>query len=253
MRLSGRTIDASDPIRLAEFYTQLLGWDVVRQEGPRPGDPPEASEDRVAHEVARADDLLRSRPPFTSSRPRLLARIPVCVVSMGAAHTVLFTAEVVADAVQEVADAVDRDFDDGVVVLVVMKGAVIFAADLVRAMNTQSELAFITASSYEEGFTPGQSLTLRGNIDVDLQGRDVLIVDDIIDTGRTLRELAALVEARGARRVATAALVSKTQRRSSDSEADYYSLEITDEFIYGYGLDWDERYRDLPFIALAAP
>ena len=172
---------------------------------------------------------------------------------MGVEHTVLLSAEMIADAVHGVAGAVDRDFDDGVVVLVVMKGAVVFAADLVRAMNTETELAFITASSYEDGFTPGESLTLSGDIDVDLEGRDVLIVDDIIDTGRTLRDLTALIESKGANRIATAALVSKTERRSLDWEADYHGLEITDEFIYGYGLDWDERYRDLPFIALANP
>jgi hypothetical protein len=96
-------------------------------------------------------------------------------------------------------------------------------------------------------------LSLRDDIDIDVEGRDVLIVDDIIDTGRTLKELAGQVGARGPRSVATVALVSKTSRRSPDAEADHYGLEIGDEFIYGYGLDWDERFRDLPFIARAAP
>jgi hypoxanthine phosphoribosyltransferase len=111
----------------------------------------------------------------------------------------------------------------------------------------------VTASSYSDGFTPGKSLSLRDDIDLDVEGRDVLIVDDIIDTGRTLMELSALLAAAGPRRVATVALVSKSSRRSPDAEPDYHGLEIGDEFIYGYGLDWDERYRDLPFIALANP
>jgi hypoxanthine phosphoribosyltransferase len=169
-------------------------------------------------------------------------------------HTVLFSADVIADKVRELAGRIDRDYgDDGLVVVVVMKGAAIFAADLVRAMGTETELTYLTASSYEDGFTPGESLSLRGALDLDIRGRDVLIVDDIIDTGRTLKELTALVTTQQPRSVATAALVSKTSRRSPDAEPDYHGIEITDEFIYGYGLDWDERFRDLPFIALASP
>jgi hypoxanthine phosphoribosyltransferase len=175
-------------------------------------------------------------------------------MSMATDHTVLFSADTIAEQVNQLAASIDRDHsDDGVVVVVVMKGAAIFAADLVRAMGTETELAYLTASSYVDGFTPGESLSLQGDLDVDVGGRDVLIVDDIIDTGRTLKELAALVAARGPRRVATVALVSKTSRRSPDAEPDYHGLDIGDEFIYGYGLDWDERYRDLPFIALANP
>ena len=166
----------------------------------------------------------------------------------------LFGAGTIAEKVSELAARIDRDHgDDGVVVIVVMKGAAIFAADLVRAMDTETELAFLTASSYSDGFTPGDTLSLRGDLDVDLRGRDVLIVDDIIDTGRTLQELSAVVAAEHPRRVATVALVSKTSRRSPEAEPDYHGLEIAEEFIYGYGLDWDERYRDLPFIALAEP
>ena len=173
---------------------------------------------------------------------------------MASDHTVLFGVDTIAEKVDELAAQIDRDHgDDGVVVVVVMKGAVIFASDLVRVMRTETELAYLTASSYVDGFTPGESLSLQGDLDIDVGGRDVLIVDDIIDTGRTLKELSALVSARGPRRVATVALVSKTSRRSPDAEPDYYGLEIGDEFIYGYGLDWDERYRDLPFIALANP
>ena len=80
-----------------------------------------------------------------------------------------------------------------------------------------------------------------------------MIVDDIIDTGRTLEELTALLQQQQPRSIATVALVSKTSRRSADAEPSYHGLQIADEFIYGYGLDWDKRYRDLPFIALANP
>lgn len=175
-------------------------------------------------------------------------------MSVATEHTVLFSADAIADNVKALAERIDGDHgDDGLVVVVILKGAAIFAADLVRAMSTETELVYLTASSYEHGFTPGESLTLRGDLDVDVRGRRVLVVDDIIDTGRTLGELSALVGAHEPSSVATVALVSKTSRRSPDAEPDYHGFEITDEFIYGYGLDWDERYRDLPFIALANP
>jgi hypoxanthine phosphoribosyltransferase len=173
---------------------------------------------------------------------------------MATEHTVLFSAEVIADAVQGLARSIDDDFGDSpLVVITVLKGAAIFSSDLVRAMNTETELAYITASSYSDGFTPGQSLRLQQDIDLNVVGRDLLIVDDIIDTGRTLGELTALLQRQQPRRIATAALVSKTSRRSADAEPTYHGLQIANEFIYGYGLDWDERYRDLPFIALANP
>jgi hypoxanthine phosphoribosyltransferase len=169
-------------------------------------------------------------------------------------HEVLFSEETLAGVVRDLAASIDRDFADSrVVVLTVLKGAAIFSSDLVRTMDTETELAYITASSYSDGFTPGDSLSLSGDIDIDVVDRDVLIVDDIIDTGRTLGQLAALVRAKGPRSVSTVALISKTSRRSPDAEATYHGLEVGDEFIYGYGLDWDERYRDLPFIALASP
>jgi hypoxanthine phosphoribosyltransferase len=112
---------------------------------------------------------------------------------MASEHTVLFSAGTIAEKVTELAAHIDRDHgDDGVVVIVVLKGAGIFAADLVRAMETETEVAYLTASSYVDGFTPGESISLRGDLDLDVDGRDVLIVDDIIDTGRTLKELSAL-------------------------------------------------------------
>ena len=117
-------------------------------------------------------------------------------------HEVLFSEEVVADAVKVLAAAIDKDFSNSpVVVLTVLKGAAIFSSDLVRAMKVETELAYITASSYSDGFTPGDSISLQGDIDLELVDRDVLIVDDIIDTGRTLRELVALVRTRGPRSV----------------------------------------------------
>lgn len=173
---------------------------------------------------------------------------------MGKNHEVLFSADVIAATVRDLAAAIDRDFGGRkLVVITVLKGAVVFSCDLVRAMETETELAFLSASSYSGGFTPGETLHLQHDVELDVAGRDVLIVDDIIDTGRTLTELAAMVEAQQPRSVSTAALINKTSRRAAEAEPTYSGLDIADEFIYGYGLDWDERYRDLPFIAVANP
>jgi hypoxanthine phosphoribosyltransferase len=169
-------------------------------------------------------------------------------------HQVLFSAEVIADTVRQLALSIDKDADgSSLLVVTVLKGAAIFSSDLVRAMRTDTELAYIAASSYIDGFTPGDSLNIQQKHAFDVESRDVLIVDDIVDTGRTLRELAAMIRDQGPRSVATAALINKTSRRSGGTEATYSGLGISDEFVYGYGLDWNERFRDLPFIAIANP
>jgi len=173
---------------------------------------------------------------------------------MARAHTVLFSADIIAGIVRDLARAIDRDLGGSrVVVVTVLKGAVMFSSDLVRAMTTETELAYVTASSYAGGFTPGATLQLDTGAELELAGRDVLIVDDIIDTGRTLGELSEVFRGWGPRSISTVALINRTSRREAAAEATYSGLDIDDEFIYGYGLDWDEAHRDLPFIALANP
>jgi hypoxanthine phosphoribosyltransferase len=165
-------------------------------------------------------------------------------------HPVLFSAEEIAAAVERVAAAIDQEAgNDPVVVVAVLKGAVMFVSDLIRATNTPCELAFIDASSYSDDFTPGETLKIQHESDVDIADRHVVIVDDIVDTGRTLQAIADLMRSRGASRVTTAALISKTSRRSG-AGADHHGFEIGEELIYGYGMDWNERHRDLPYVAV---
>lgn len=166
-------------------------------------------------------------------------------------HEVLFSPEEISGVVGELADAVDSRSVDSFVVLTVLKGAAIFSSDLVRAMDTPTELVYVTASSYVDGFTPGDDLTVRLDEQLDLFGRDVLIVEDIVDTGRTIQEIQRVVEVLQPRSTTIVALINKTNRRNTEFQPDFTGFEITNEFIYGYGLDWDERFRDLPFIALA--
>lgn len=166
-------------------------------------------------------------------------------------HVVLFSSEDIDHEVKRLAAAIDATDVASFLVVTVLKGAAIFSSDLVRAMTTETELAYVTASSYTEGFTPGETITVNHDTAIDPRGRDVLIVEDIIDTGRTLGEIGALIQQGGPRSLSTVALVNKTNRRSSAFQATHSGFNITDEFIYGYGLDWNERFRHLPYIAIA--
>jgi hypoxanthine phosphoribosyltransferase len=166
-------------------------------------------------------------------------------------HTVLFSAEDINQEVRRLAAAIDATNVDSFLVVTVLKGAAIFSSDLVRAMNIGTELAYITASSYTEDFTPGETLTVQEDTTIDVRDRDVLVVEDIIDTGRTLRNISTIIQRGRPKSLSTVALVNKTIRRTSGLQPSHSGFNITDEFIYGYGLDWNERFRDLPYIAIA--
>lgn len=168
-------------------------------------------------------------------------------------HTALYTADRIAQQVKDLAAAIDNAHVDSYVVITVLKGAAIFSSDLVRAMTTDTELSYITASSYVEGFKPGESLNVNTDSDLAIDGRHVLIVEDIVDTGRTLQHIESIVADQHAKSVTSVALISKTGRRTTAFEPTHSGFQITDEFIYGYGLDWNQRFRDLPYIAIANP
>ncbi len=168
-------------------------------------------------------------------------------------HTVLYSADTIQSEVGRLAARIDSNDVDSYVVVTVLKGAAIFSSDLVRQMETDTELVFITASSYLKDFTPSETLTVNQETELGVRDRHVLIVEDIIDTGRTLQEIAATVALENPRSVSTVALINKTSRRTTDFEATYTGIDVTDEFIYGYGLDWNQQFRDLPYIAIANP
>ena len=168
-------------------------------------------------------------------------------------HTVLFSAETIQEEVCRLAARIDAGSVDSFVVVTVLRGAAIFSSDLVRMMKTETELTYISASSYLEDFKAAGSVTINQEAELDAQDRHVLIVEDIIDTGRTLKVIAAAVAEKAPRSVSTVALVNKTGRRATDYEATYTGFDITHEFIYGYGLDWNEQFRHLPYLAIANP
>ena len=132
----------------------------------------------------------------------------------------------------------------------VLKGAFVFLSDLMRAMSGPVTCDFIAVSSYGGGKTTSGEVRLLKDVDRSLEGRDVIIVEDIVDTGLTLSYLQEILRARGPRSLRTACLLSKPSRRKVDVPVEYIGFTIEDRFVVGYGLDFDERYRNLPHIGV---
>jgi hypoxanthine phosphoribosyltransferase len=154
------------------------------------------------------------------------------------------------DRVRELAADIRRDHPYGVHLVCVLKGAFIFLADLVRAMPGDCSLDFMAVSSYGASTSSTGEVRLLKDLDSSLEGRDVVIVEDIVDTGLTLTYLQEILSARAPRRLRTVCLLSKPSRRKVDVTVDYIGFTIDDEFVIGYGLDFNERYRNLPYIGV---
>jgi hypoxanthine phosphoribosyltransferase len=150
--------------------------------------------------------------------------------------------------VGELAAEVGRDFASGVHVVAVLKGAFVFLADLVRRIEVPLSLDFLAVSSYASGTTSSGEVRLLKDLDIALDGRDVLLVEDIIDTGLTLSYLQGILQTRGPRRLRTVALLNKASRRVINVRVDYVGFDIEDRFVVGYGMDHSERYRNLPYV-----
>ncbi|MDR0922181.1 MAG: hypoxanthine phosphoribosyltransferase [Lactobacillales bacterium] len=135
----------------------------------------------------------------------------------------------------------------------VLKGAVPFLADLTRAIDTHLELDFMVVSSYHGGTTSSGEVKILKDLDTNVEGRDILIVEDIIDTGRTLRYLAELFQYRKAKSVKIVTLLDKPEGRVVDITADYVAFNVPNEFVVGYGLDYNENYRNLPYVGVLKP
>ncbi len=164
---------------------------------------------------------------------------------------VLLTEEQIRSRVKEVAEAVDRDYQGkNPLVVGILKGSIIFYADFIRCLSMPVELDFMAVSSYGSGAVSSGKLNIRKDLDKDVAGRDVIIVEDIIDSGFTLANLKALLSERGAASVRIATLLNKAARREYDIAPDYNCFYIENEFVIGYGLDYNEQYRHLPYIGI---
>ena len=152
--------------------------------------------------------------------------------------------------VRELAAEISHDHPLGVHLIGVLKGACIFLADLARALECDVTMDFIAVSSYGSSTKSSGQVRLLKDLDTSLEGRHVVIVEDIVDTGLTLTYLQEILKARAPRSLRTACLLSKPSRREVDVTVDYIGFTIEDRFVVGYGLDHHERYRQLPYIAV---
>jgi len=165
---------------------------------------------------------------------------------------VLLTQEQIQQRVSEMGGEIIRDYPDDVQIhlVCVLKGGFMFLSDLVRALPPRVTLDFIALSSYGKGTKSSGEVRLIKDVDYALEGRHVVIVEDIVDTGLTLHYLQDILRARSPKTLRTACLLSKPSRRQVEVPVEYVGFTIEDQFIVGYGLDYGERYRELPYLAI---
>ncbi|SOC43702.1 hypoxanthine phosphoribosyltransferase [Rhizobium subbaraonis] len=164
----------------------------------------------------------------------------------------LYSAEEIARRNSEMAAQIKSGPTKDLLVISILKGSFIFAADLIRAMHATGlapEVEFITLSSYGKG-TTSQTVKIVKDIDSDVHGRDILLIDDILESGRTLQFAKELLLERGANHVTIAVLLDKRVKRQTDLEADYVGFECPDHFVVGYGMDVAYAFRELPFVGV---
>jgi hypoxanthine phosphoribosyltransferase len=167
---------------------------------------------------------------------------------------VLYSEEVIQQKVQELGKAISRDYEGrNPLVICVLKGAFIFMADLAKNITIPIELDFMAVSSYGNSTRSSGEVKIIKDLDASVEGRDVLIVEDIIDSGLTLSYLIDVLERRNALSVNVVALFDKPGRRTVDLNADYTGFIIPDAFVVGYGLDYSEKYRNLPYVGVLKP
>ncbi len=156
--------------------------------------------------------------------------------------------------VAEMGAQISKDYQGKNLLLVtVLKGAVVFLTDLMRAIDLPAEIDFMVVSSYGSGVKSSGVVKIVKDLDTEIAGRDILIVEDILDTGITLEYLTQLLRDRNPASIKIATLLDKPARRKANIQADYIGFSIPDEFVIGYGLDYDEKYRNLPFIGILKP
>lgn len=167
---------------------------------------------------------------------------------------VLVTPQAIKRRIAALGAQLNRDYaKKDMMVVAIVNGALIFTADLLRVLRTPLRLDCLRASSYHTGTKAVAEPRIIDQMKLDVRGHNVLLVDDILDTGKTLAAVAGLIQAKGAATVKTCVLLDKKARRTVPFEADYVGFEIPNEFVVGYGLDFNERYRNLPCIGVLKP
>ena len=167
---------------------------------------------------------------------------------------VLISEEMITQRTQELAKKISDDYRGKRLIMVcVLTGAMVFFADLIRQIDIPVEVDTIVASSYGAGMTTSGSVRISKDIKYDISGKHVILVEDIIDTGVTLKTLTKMLATRAPESLKVCSLLDKPSRRKVDFEGDYVGFKIPDEFVVGYGLDYAEKYRNLPEVCVYRP
>lgn len=163
---------------------------------------------------------------------------------------ILITEDEIKEICKRLGEEISRDYEGKKLLLVsVLKGAVVFMADIMRNITCECEIDFLSVSSYSGSKTTGV-VKFKKDMDVDPDGRDILIIEDILDSGVTLSYLKQVLLQRNAASLKVCAFLDKPANRRADIEADYVGMQVPDEFIIGYGLDYNEKYRNLPYVGI---
>ncbi len=163
---------------------------------------------------------------------------------------ILITEDEIKEICKRLGEEISRDYKGKKLLLVsVLKGAVVFMADIMRNITCECEIDFLSVSSYSGAKTTGV-VKFKKDMDVDPDGRDILIIEDILDSGVTLSYLKQVLLQRNAASLKVCAFLDKPANRRADIEADYVGMAVPDEFIIGYGLDYNEKYRNLPYVGI---
>lgn len=164
---------------------------------------------------------------------------------------VLYSEDEIKQAARRLGEQLTKDYEGkNPLVVCVLKGAVPFYADLTRYIDTHMEMDFIVVSSYHGGISSSGEVKILKDIGTNVEGRDILFVEDIIDTGRTLLYLTEMLKFRKASSVRIVTLLDKPEGREVEIEADYVGFQVPKEFVVGYGLDYDEKFRNLPYVGV---
>ncbi|CEH35544.1 hypoxanthine phosphoribosyltransferase [Romboutsia lituseburensis] len=166
---------------------------------------------------------------------------------------VMISEEQLAEKVSELAKQIENDFKgEELLVVGILKGASVFVSDLIRKINLDVNIDFMSVSSYGSSTESSGVVKILKDLDVNIEGKNVLIVEDIIDSGLTLSNLVAALETRNPKSLKLCTLLDKPQRRKADIPVDYVGFVIEDKFIVGYGIDYAEKYRNLPYIGVVS-
>ena len=168
---------------------------------------------------------------------------------------ILFTEQQLKDRVAQLGKEISRDYagKEPVLLVSVLRGSYIFMADLSRAMDIPVQIDFMSVSSYGKGTSTSGQVEIKKDLSDSIEGKDLIIVEDILDSGNTLYYLMDVLRARKPASIRICTLLDKPERRSKPIAADYVGFSIPDAFVVGYGLDYDEKYRNLPYIGILKP